>query len=313
MTDPIRYAWVNGDIVPEAEATISIRDLGFIYGDAVFDTSRTFGGRLFRLGQHIDRLFESLRYARIDPGMSRAEIARATEALVERNRPALRDGEDWWVTQRISGGVKACDGEPAPQEGATICIDCAPIPLRARAPMFRDGIEAQLAHRRRIAPEALSPNVKSNNYLNLMIAQKEVSALNPAAWALLMDPEGNIAEGAGCNFFIVKNGAVLTPTTEFVLNGVSRQVTLELCARLGIEARETTVTLQAALTADEAFFTSTSLCICPVKSLNGLDFDAGAPGPVTKRLMDAFAEEAGFDYVGQYLSFLGNAPAGVGI
>ena len=82
---------------------------------------------------------------------------------------------------------------------------------------------------------------------------------------------------------------------------------------LGIEARETTVTLQASVTADEAFFTSTSLCICPTKSLNGQDYEIGVPGPVTKRLMDAFAEEAGFDYVAQYLSFLGNAPVQTGI
>lgn len=313
MSDPIRYAYVNGDVVPESEARVSIRDLGFVYGDAVFDTARTFGGRIFRLEQHMDRLYESLKYARIDPGLSKAEMMAATESLLAKNLPALRDGEDYWVTQRISGGVKAPDGEPIPQEGATVVIECMPIPLRARAAMFRDGIEAQVAHRRRIAPEALSPNVKSNNYLNLMIAQKEVAALNPAAWALLMDPEGNIAEGAGCNFFIVKNGVVMTPTTEFVLNGVSRQVTLELCERLGIEARECAIPLQAAVTADEAFFTSTSLCICPTKSLNGLDYEAGAPGPVTSRLMDAFAEEAGYDYVAQYLRFLGNAPVRTGL
>lgn len=308
-----RLAYVNGRVAPESQSTISIRDAGFIYGDAVFDTSRTFGGRLFRLDAHVDRLFDSLAYARIDPGMTRAEIVDATEDLVERNLPMLGEGEDYWVTQRISSGVKAVDGAPAPNAGATVCIDCAPLPLRARASFFRDGVAAVIPHRRRIAPEALSPNVKSNNYLNMMIAQREVEATAPGAWALMLDVNGDVAEGPGANFFVVKNGVVYTPRRDFVLAGVSRQVAIELCARLDIPCVEDTVQVQRAMTGDEAFFTSTSLCICPTATINGRALPGGAPGPVTKRLMDAFAEEAGFDYVGQYLRFLGVGAAGTGL
>lgn len=308
-----RVVYINGRIMPESAGSLSFRDLGFIYGDAVFDTARTFGGRIFRLEQHVDRLFQSLRYARIDPGMTKADIIGATLQVVAANAPLLGESEDYWVTQRVSAGVKVVDGEEPSQHGATVVIECMPLPLRSRASFFRDGVPAQVAARRRIPAEALSPNVKSNNYLNMMIAQREVSALAPSAWALLCNADGDIAEGAGCNFFIVRDGVVLTPPTDFVLNGVSRGIALDLCASLGIPHEERSVPLQYAMTADEAFFTSTSLCICPTASLNGVDYPAGAPGPVTRRLMDAFRDLVEFDYESQYLAHLGNAPAGVGI
>ncbi len=159
----------------------------------------------------------------------------------------------------------------------------------------------------------MSPNAKTNNYLNMMLAQREVNALQPGAWALMCDRDGNLAEGAGCNFFVVKDGTVYTPTTEFVLAGVSRAVVIELCAQLGIPLREAGVSLQMAMTAQEAFFTSTSLCACPVASLNAARYDGGVPGPITDRIMTAFADYVGFDYVGQYLRFASANAANPGL
>ena len=308
-----RLAYVNGQIAPESQSFVSIRDKGFVYGDAVFDTARTFGGKLFRLKEHIDRLYDSLAYARIDPGMTKAEMAAATEDIVAQNLPMLSEGEDYWVTQRVTAGLQSLDGQPPANAGATVVIECVPLPLRARARFFREGAPAAIPARRRVPPEALSPNVKSNNYLNMMIAQREVEATSPGAWALMLDRNGDIAEGPGCNYFVVKDGVVHTPTRDFVLAGISRQVTIDLCAKLEIECREETVQVQRAMVGDEAFFTSTSLCVCPISTINGHAYPAGAPGPVTKRLMDAFAEEVGFDFVGQYLRFLGTGAASTGI
>lgn len=299
-----RVAYVNGELVPEGEAKVSIRDNGLVYGDSVFDTARTFGGRLFRLEDHVDRLMDSLAYVRIDPGMTRDELVAATERTVAANAAALREGEDWWVTIRVTSGVQNFDGEPPANRGATVAIDCIPLPLRARANFFRDGIPAVIPARRRVAPEAVSPNAKTNNYLNMVLAQKEVSAISPGAWALMLDPRGNIAEGPGANFFIVRDDRVATPTREFVLAGVSRAVVLDICADAGIACEERDVTLHDAMTADEAFFTSTSLCACPVSRINGKAVGgASVPGPVTKAIMDGFADVAGYDYVGQYLAF----------
>lgn len=308
-----RLAYINGRILPETEASISIRDMGVVYGDSVFDTARTFNGVIFMLEAHIDRLFESLDYTRIDPGMNKLAYIQATNDLVERNLPMLRDGEDYWVTIRVTSGLQTLDGEPPIHTGSTIIIDCIPIPLRARASFFVNGIEAIVADRCRIAPEALSPNAKTNNYLNMMLAQKEVSAEQPGSWALMCDREGNLAEGAGCNFFIVRDGVVYTPTTEFILAGVSRQVVIELCEEMGIALRESNVSLEQALSADEAFFTSTSLCACPVASINGSAYNAGIPGPVTRRIMDGFAARVGMDYIAQYKKFLSENITGTGL
>ena len=308
-----RVAYVNGEVVPEMEAKISIRDAGLVYGDSVFDTARTFNGQLFRLEEHVDRLFQSLRYSYIDPGMSKQEIIDITNSLVTTNNQFLRDGEDYWVTQRITTGMQKLDGEPSGQTGPSVLIDCIPLPLRARARYFRDGIEAAVAERKRIPPEALSANIKSNNYLNMMLAQREVQQQHPSAWALMCDTHGDIAEGAGCNYFMVKDENVFTPTREFVLPGISRQVVFEICQNLGIPVNEQSITVQQALDADEAFFTSTSLCICPVKSLNQNTYPGGIPGNITQQITDAFSKLVNFDFVGQYLNFLSDSDGSTGL
>ncbi|MFT5112021.1 MAG: branched-chain amino acid aminotransferase [Parasphingorhabdus sp.] len=312
MNQPSRVAYVNGEFLPENNAKISIRDKGLIYGDGVFDTARTFDGKLFRLEEHIERLFNSLSIAMIDPGISPQDFIDLTLEVVERNKPLLRPGEDYWVSQRVSPGLMPLDGEPPIQQGASIIVDCVPLPLRARAHYFQTGIEAMISSRPRTQPEALSPNIKSNNYLNMMLAQREVQKDHPGAWALMRDVNGNIAEGAGCNFFAVSDGAVITPKVDYVLNGISRRVVIELCEKQGIPFREEDFDADFALRSDEAFFTSTSLCICPVRLLNQREFSA-APGSITAQLMKAFSELVEFDYVGQYLNFLGQGEKGTGI
>ena len=311
--DKHRLVYINGDFISQPKAGVSVRDKGLVYGDSVFDTARTFNGKLFRLDAHIERLYRSLALTQLDAGLTPAEMVSATEELLDRNMPLLRNGEDYWVTQRVSSGLQQLDGEILDYSGPTVIIDCIPIPLRARALSFRDGIDAAIPDRKRIAPEALSPNIKSNNYLNLTLAQREVQKLYPGAWALMCDPNGNIAEGAGCNYFLVKDNTVYTPTDTYILPGVSRQVVLEICASLNIDIQVADVTPQQALDADEAFFTSTSLCVCPLRSLNGSIYGSVVPGPVTKRIMDAFCDLVGFDYVAQYLSFINESDGSTGL
>lgn len=306
-----RTVYLNGDFVPESKALLSFRDLGFLYGDAVFDTARTFAGKPFRLEAHIHRLFDSLAYCRIDPGLDRRAMLEATEEVVRRNAPLLGPNEDYWVSQRVSRGVMAPDGEPPIQDGATVLIECTPLPLRARAPMFRDGIDAVIAPLRRIPPDALSPNAKTVNYMNPMLAQREVAAVRPGGWALQLDAAGNIAEGVGCNVFFVHDGRVSTPKPDAILPGITRALVLDLCRENGIPAEERDISLHAAATASEAFFTSTSLCVCPVRSLNRRDY-LGLAGPMTKRIMQLTAEAVGLDFAAQYLSHLRDGPAATG-
>ena len=313
MTAPAteRVVYLNGEIVPESRAAISFRDTGFVYGDAVFDTARTFGGKPFRLGDHIDRLYETLAYVRIDPGLTKTEMMSWTEEVVARNAPLLEPDQDYWVTQRVSRGVSPVDGEIPDRTGPTVLIECMPLPLKARASMFRDGIDAVVASQIRTPPTALSPAAKTNNYMNFMLAQREVGSFAAGAWAVLLDQNGNLCEGPGCNIFLIKDGVVSTPTPDFILCGVTRQVVIELCRDNGIELVERNLSLHDAAVADEAFFTSTSLCICPVRSLNGQNFPA-MPGPMTTRLTSLFADLAGFDFTAQYLANLGNQDTGTG-
>jgi len=160
---------------------------------------------------------------------------------------------------------------------------------------------------RRTAPSMLSPRAKLNNYLNMIVAAQPISAANPDAWALLLDENGNLAEGRGSNIFIVQDGKVRTPRERYVLPGVSRRMTMDMAARLGIDCEESDIDLYDAANADEMFLTSTSLCILPVRSFNGQAVGAtgwmGA-GPVTQRLIDAYAAEVGCGFVKQYLDRL---------
>ena len=306
-----RVVYLNGEILPESRAAISFRDTGFVYGDAVFDTARTFGGKPFRLKDHIDRLYETLAYVRIDPSLTKAEMTEKTEEIVARNAPLLGPDQDYWVTQRVSRGVSPVDGEVPDRVGATVLIECMPLPLKARAAMFRDGIDAVVAPQIRTPPTALSPAAKTNNYMNFMLAQREVASVAAGAWAVLLDQNGNLCEGPGCNIFLIKDGVVSTPTPEFVLCGVTRRTVIDLCRDNGVDLVERNLSLHDAAVADEAFFTSTSLCICPVRSLNGKHFPA-MPGPVTDRLTALFADLAGFDFRAQYLANLSDRETGTG-
>ena len=299
-----RVVFINGDYVPESRATISISDRGFIYGDAVFDTARTFAGKIYRLEEHVERLFRSLRYVQIDPGLNVAEFCAISEEVIERNLHLLGPDEDYWVYLRVTRGPNYPDG-PGGDAGPTVIVTCVPLPLAKRAPLFRDGIDIVVPATRRTPPEALNPAAKTHNYLNLIVAGLETQKSAPDAWPLLLDTRGFLTEGSGSNIFLIHDGKVRTPKAQYVLAGVSRAVSMDLCRGLGLEIIEDDLSPFDAATADEGFITSTSLCLCPMRSFNGAPIGDGAvPGPITAKLMAAYKDEVGSDYVAQYLSHL---------
>ncbi|MBI2217447.1 MAG: aminotransferase class IV [Candidatus Rokubacteria bacterium] len=305
MTSPDRIAYFNGRFVPERDVLVPFRDRGFKFGDAVFDTTRTFGHRIFKLAEHVERLYRSLRYLRIDPGVAPARMIAITEEVVRKNLPLLEPDEDYWVTQRVSRGIDPAYHDVWAQEGPTVIVECVPLPLRERAALFRDGIRVMTPSVRRTPPECLSPRVKTHNYLNLIAGDLEVKARDPQAWAVLLDTHGNLAEGLGSNIFLVHGGVLATPREQAVLAGISRDTVIQLARDLGIPVVEKDVDLYDALNADEAFLTSTSLCVCPVSSVNGARIGGDVPGPLTRQLTDAYCRLVDFDFVGQYLKQLG--------
>lgn len=301
-----RIVYLNGEFVPESEARVPIKDQGFKFGDAVFDTTRTFGHQIFKLREHLERFERSMRYLKLDGGHSIDDFVSVTEEVVRRNLPLIASDDDYWVTQRVSRGLSEGDREAWPDwPDATVIVECTPLPLAARAKSYRDGIEVITPSVRRVSPEMASPRAKTHNYLNLILGDLEVAAQNPDALSILLDRDGNLAEGKGSNIFLVSEGRLRTPRERFVLPGVSRQVTKELAGKMGLEVEETDIDLFDAYNADEAFITSTSFCICPIQSINGRAMAAGRiPGPITKKLIEAYVEMVGFDWYAQYLSRL---------
>ena len=299
-----RVAYFNGRIVPEREVVLPFRDRGFKYGDAAFDMTRTFHGRPFKLEEHIDRFYRSLRYLRIDPGLRPAEMVSISEEVLERNRHFLTPDTDYWLGQRVSRGVDAVGDEGWEHTGPNVIVECIPLPLKARARLFRDGIDIVVPPTRRVSPDMLSPRAKTHNYLNLILADLDAKAQDKEAWSVLLDAQGHLAEGIGSNIFVVKDGAVLTPHERWVLPGISRATVIRLCRGQGIECREADLDLFDAATADEIFMTSTSLCVCPVRSIGGRPLPGPLPGPVTRRISAAYANEVDCDFVAQYLRHL---------
>ena len=302
MPDQDQVVFFNGSLKLENEVGISIRDRGYLYGDAVFDATRTFNGTPFKLREHIRRLYDSLRYLRIDPGMDPEAMEHWSLEVVAHNYPLLPQNQDMWVMQRISRGVEASNPDDA---HATVLIESHAIPFASRASLYRDGVKVRTPSVPRTPPRFMSPRAKTHNYLNLVLGDLEAQGVDPGSWAVLLDENGNLTEGRGSNIFLVKDGQLGTPHGQYVLEGITRETVLELAGGLDLPAVEKDLDLFDAYTADEAFLTSTSLCICPVASVNGAVIgDGGLPGPVTSRLMAAFSDLAGMDYVSQYLSHL---------
>lgn len=294
-----RVAYHNGEIKPESRVLVSFRDRGFKFGEAVFDTARTVRHRPFKLVEHVDRLYRSMRYLRIGAGLSRDEMVSISEEVLERNLHLIAPDEDYWLFQRVTpGSADSFLGEAAAEP--TVIVECTPLPLKARAPLFRDGVRVQVPAIRRTPPDAVSPRAKTQNYINLQLADQEVRTQDPGAWAVLLDHDGNIAEGLGSNVFFVRDGALLTPRERFVLPGISRETVIDLAGEEGIDVHETDLDLFDAFTCDECFLTSTSLCMVPVSTINGRPIGGGVPGPITARLIEAYKRLLDFDFVAQY-------------
>lgn len=298
-----RLAWFNGNFMPENQVKVPFRDLSWIYGDGCFDMTRSFDHKLFKVKEHVDRLYRSLKYLRIDPGFGPERMMALTEELFERNRHLLGADDDYWIGQRISRGVKEIPGDNLDYHGPNVVLECVPLPLVQRAKLFKEGIRVVVPAHRRTPPESLTPRAKTHNYLNMIVANQEVQSSDPEAWAVLLDMNGNLAEGMGSNIFTVRNGSLLTPREKFVLPGVSRQTVIDLAREAAIPVTETDIDLYDTYTADEIFLTSTSLCICPVTKMNGVEIGPNGQvwGPITKQLAEAYSQFVGYDFVGQYL------------
>lgn len=300
-----RMVYINGTFVPEPDAKISVFDAGFHLGDTVAEVIRTFEGRPFRVGDHLVRLSQSLRAARIDPGLSLAQIEGICADVLKRNLPLLKEHEDYWLTLSVTRGrVHSYTDETDSDTGPTLIIHCRPIPFGHFAAYYQQGVHAVTPPRRHIPPQCLDPKLKGRSRMHYVLADLEARLVDPQAWALLLDLDGNVTEGTASNFFVVAGGTLKTPTPRNVLCGVSRQVTFELAEELGMRWLECDLQVYDVVNADEAFFTSTSSCLLPASRINGVRIGGECPGPVTRKLLEAWSRLVGLDIVGQAAHFL---------
>ncbi|MCZ7396973.1 MAG: branched-chain-amino-acid transaminase [Candidatus Methanoperedens sp.] len=275
--------YFNGKFVPKNEARTSIYDHGFLYGDGVFEGIRAYNGRVFRLDEHLDRMYDSAKAIDLTVPISKEEMKKAIIETLKKNR--LKDAYIRPIVTRGDGDLgldpRKCL-EPnifiITQEWGAMYGD-----------LYEKGLTAVTVGIRRNAPEALPPNIKSLNYLNNILAKIEAN-VKGGDEAIMMDVHGNVSEGSGDNIFVVKKHRILTPPAMNNLRGITRAAAMELAIKDGIEVIETNLGLFDIYTADEVFVTGTAAEIAPVTKVDGRLIDDGKPGKITRKLMAAFKE-----------------------
>ena len=275
-------AFMNGQFLPADQPLISVFDHGFLYGDGVFDTWSAKYGYIFKLEEHLARLFRSLRAIALDIPYSVEEIREAVLETVRRNK--LTDSA--YIKIVATRGIST---EPVLEPRGctpTVVVFARPY-LHWAPPVVREtGLRVKLAATRRISVDALDPRIKTLNYLNLVLARLEAIAAS-CDEALLLDENGFVCEGPGYNIFVVSGGVVITPDRS-ILEGITRETVLELCGELGLPTALRPVSTYDFFTADEAFLTGTAGGLVPVTRADGRVIGQGSPGPVTRRIDEAY-------------------------
>ncbi|MGE5482515.1 MAG: branched-chain-amino-acid transaminase [Bacteroidota bacterium] len=276
--------YLDGRLVPKEEAKVSVFDHGLLYGDGVFEGIRLYSGRIFRLEQHLDRLYESAASICLTIPLTREEFKQAMIETVRANN--LQDG---YIRPVVTRGVGDLGLDPVRCPRPTVFIIASSIQLYPES-LYEQGVRIGTVSTRKNAPDSLNSRVKSLNYLNNILAKLEANNAGFAE-ALMLNHQGLVAECAADNIFAVRQGAVLTPPTYMgALAGITRQVVLELAPSLGYRAAEAVLTLHDLYTAEEVFMTGTAAEIVPVVEIDGRPIGTGKPGPVTPRLRAAFRE-----------------------
>lgn len=276
--------YVNGTFVPKDEAKVSVYDHGYLYGDGIFEGIRVYDGRVFRLEDHLDRLFASARYLMLEIPLSRDALRSAILETVRRS--GLRDA---YIRPVISRGVGDLGLDPRKCKTASVVIIVDTIQLYPRE-AYERGLRAITATTRKIRPDALSPQAKTLNYLGNILARLEANQAG-AEEAIMLNADGYVCECSADNLFLVRGGEVWTPPAYLgILQGVTRGAVMELARDLGIPAREQVFTPHDVYAAEECFLTGTGAEVAPVVEVDARPIGGGRPGPTTLRLVRAFRD-----------------------
>ncbi|MCY2995073.1 MAG: branched-chain-amino-acid transaminase [Planctomycetota bacterium] len=276
--------YISGTLYDKADAKISVYDHGLLYGDGVFEGLRVYGGRVFRLDEHLERLWNSAKAIWLQIPISRDELAQAVRDTVQVNQ--LDDG---YVRLVVTRGAGSLGLDPNKTSHPQVIVIADTITLYP-AEYYENGLQIVTVSTVRNHPAALSPRIKSLNYLNNILAKIEGLQAG-CVEALMLNHKGEVSECTGDNIFLVSKGTLLTPSIDSgILEGITRAVVIELAVKVGIPVREIPLTKHDVYIADEVFLTGSAAEIVPVVKVDSRPIGDGKPGPITRQLLKLFHE-----------------------
>jgi branched-chain amino acid aminotransferase len=303
-----RVVYFNGEFIPESEAKVSIYDSSLMFGDMVFEMTRSFNKDHFKLKDHIDRLFLGLKILRINLKISKDELMKICLQTAKANDHLFNKNDEHRLMIDVSRGILGIyEDVTGLQKGPNIIV--ADFPLRwtvkGMGELFDKGINMVITSQRVIPSHLMDPKIKNRSRLFYLNANIEASLFKGENnWALMLDPDGYIAEGSGDNFFIVKNNTVISPEGRNMLRGISRDYVMnELCKELNIKVVEKNIEPYDVYDADEAFITGTPFCMLPVTSLNSVKIGNGKVGKVFSKILSQWSKNQKVDIKKQIITW----------
>jgi len=299
-----RLVYMNGEFINESDAKISIYDSALMFGDMIFEMTRSFNKKQFKLREHLERLYIGIKILQIPLKMKINEMEKAVYETIEKNELALSDNDEHRIMIDVSRGLLGTyQGINGIHKGPNVII--ADFPLRwtvkGMGKLFDTGINAVITSQRAIPANLMDPKIKNRSRLFYLMANIEASNIKGENnWALLLDTDGFIAEGTGDNFFIIKDGVVFTSEGRNILRGISRAYIMnELASKVGMKVVERNLEPYDVYTADEAFMTGTPFCMLPVTHLNSVPIGSGEVGKGFRCLINKWSENIGVDIIKQ--------------
>lgn len=291
------WAYVNGDWIRSTELHISVDDVGFLLGATVTERLRTFGGNVFRLDEHAQRLRRSLEIVGLDANRISAEVSGAIPEFLKRNAAQILADDDWSIVAFVTPGIS---GSSRP----TICVHGHPLLFHLWAGQFETGVSVVISDIRQVPPNCWPPELKCRSRMHYYLADRQAAARQPGARAILLDQDGLIAEASTANVLVYRDGeGLVSPPREHILAGVSLGVVHELAQQVGVQFHTRALTADELRSASEAMLTSTSVCVLPIVECDGQAIGGGKPGPVFRRLLAAWSDLVGLDIAAQAQRF----------
>jgi branched-subunit amino acid aminotransferase/4-amino-4-deoxychorismate lyase len=293
VTEPTVY--LNGTFLPASTAHIAIYDVGFVQGATVTEQTRTFHHLVYGQADHLDRFFRALLYTGIDIGLSHADLLQIGERLIEHNAALLDSGDELGLIYFATPGEYRTYAPGQARSTPTVCAHTFVLPFELWAEKLKTGTQLITPSIRHVPPQCVDSTIKCRSRVHFYLAEREAKLADPEASALLLDLDGFIAETNAANFFMVVNRTLVSPMTRNTLPGISRMTVIELAGELGVSFVERDTRLEEAMDADEAFLSSTPFCLMPIRRINERTIADGKPGPMYRRLLDAWSRRVGLD------------------